>query len=164
MEGALKRLSNIGSLLKKIYRQYNGRLLTSLQNRGFNDLRPSFLEILVYVCEVDGPTIKEVGNACELKKQTMTSHLNELQKRGYIIRKVSEHDKREQRVFLTEYGERFKFSLLESIELLDSDYTSIVGDLEMDRVNSTLESFHQKTSTRESDDNSKFQLNLSLDF
>ncbi len=160
----MKRLSNIGSLLKKTYRQYNNRLLTLLQNRGFTDLRPSFLEILVYVCEIEGPTIKEVGNACELKKQTMTSHLNELQKRGYVVRKVSEQDKREQRVFLTEYGERFKFTLLESIELLDSEYTNIVGDLEMDRVNTTLESFHQKTSLKEVKDDQRSQLNLTLDF
>lgn len=161
---SVKRLSNIGSLLKKTYRQYNNRLLTLLQNRGFTDLRPSFLEILVYVCEIEGPTIKEVGNACELKKQTMTSHLNELQKRGYVVRKVSEQDKREQRVFLTEYGERFKFTLLESIELLDSEYTNIVGDLEMDRVNTTLESFHQKTSLKEVKDDQRSQLNLTLDF
>lgn len=160
----MKRLSNIGSLLKKTYRQYNNRLLTLLQNRGFTDLRPSFLEILVYVSEVEGPTIKEVGNACELKKQTMTSHLNELQKRGYIVRKVSEQDKREQQVFLTEYGERFKFTLLESIELLDTEYTNIVGDLEMDRVNTTLESFHQKTSSKEVKSDERSQLNLSLDF
>ncbi len=159
----MKRISNIGGLLKKIYRHYNNQLLQALISKGFTDLRASFLEILLYVCENDGPTIKEIGLACELKKQTMTSHLNELQKRGYIVRKVSEHDKREQRVYLTEYGERFKFSLLEALDVLEVEYSRLVGDLELDRVNDTLENFHKKINLEE-DQHSKAQLNLSLDF
>lgn len=160
----MKRISNIGGLLKKVYRQYNNKLLKALIAKGFTDLRPSFLEILLYACENNGPTIKEIGHACELKKQTMTSHLNELQKRGYIIRKVSESDKREQRVYLTDYGERFKFSLLEALDVLEVEYSNLVGDLELDRVNGTLENFHRKINQEEEDVHSRAQLNLSLDF
>ena len=90
----MKKIANIGSLLKKIYRVYSVELMKELQSRGFNDLRPSFLEILMYLSENDGPSIKMIGKACGLKKQTMTSHLNELEKRGYITRVHSEHDKR----------------------------------------------------------------------
>ncbi|EQC49649.1 MarR family winged helix-turn-helix transcriptional regulator [Bacteriovorax sp. DB6_IX] len=161
----MKRISSIGGLLKKIYRVYNNQLLTLLQEKGFTDLRPSFLEILVYVCENQGPSIKDVGNACGLKKQTMTSHLNELQKRGYIIRKAGEADKREIKVFLTDYGERFKFSLFEALESIEADYSRTIGDLELDRINSTLDNMHQKmTPVQEDTLKSRIQLNLSLDF
>lgn len=161
----MKRISSIGGLLKKIYRVYNNQLLTLLQEKGFTDLRPSFLEILVYVCENQGPSIKDVGNACGLKKQTMTSHLNELQKRGYIIRKAGEADKREIKVFLTDYGERFKFSLFEALESIEADYSRTIGDLELDRINSTLDNMHQKMTPAQEDTlKSRIQLNLSLDF
>ena len=73
----MKKISQIGSLLKRIYRVYSSELLTSLQQRGFTDLRPSFLEVLLFICENDGPSIKQIGSGCGLKKQTMTSHLNE---------------------------------------------------------------------------------------
>lgn len=143
----MKRISIIGSLLKKIYRLYSNDLLNSLQTKGFIDLRPSFLEILMYVCDVDSPSIKEIGFACGLKKQTMTSHLNELEKRGYIVRRTGEKDKREQKVFLTDYGEKFKVSLLEVINDLEANYLNTVGDVELDRIMHTLDNFHQKIST-----------------
>jgi DNA-binding MarR family transcriptional regulator len=108
----MKKTAEIGSLLKKIYRIYSNDLLGELQVRGFLDLRPSFLEILMFISSNNGSSIKQIGTACGLKKQTMTSHLNELEKRGYIVRKASEKDRRELKVFLTNYGEKFKLALL----------------------------------------------------
>jgi DNA-binding MarR family transcriptional regulator len=140
----MKRIAIIGSLLKKIYRVYSVELLKELQSRGFNDLRPSFLEILMYLTENDGPSIKLIGKACGLKKQTMTSHLNELERRGYITRAHSEHDKREQLVYLTDYGEKFKLNLLQVTNDLERQYTSKLGEVELDRVELMLENLYRE--------------------
>ena len=131
----MKKVSSIGTLLKKIYRVYSGELLTLLEQRGFTDLRPSFLEVLLFICEHEGPSIKSIGVGCGLKKQTMTSHLNELERRGYIKRKINEQDKREQNIFLTEYGERFKLNLFESLNDIEKAYAAQVGEVELDRLN-----------------------------
>ncbi len=144
----MKRVGQIGKLLKKIYRMYSNDLLLLLQDKGFVDLRPSFLEILLFLCDHSGPSIKEVGTSCGLKKQTMTSHLNELEKRGYIKRRQNPDDKREQNVFLTEYGEKFKLSLMESINKIEQDYIKYVGDLELDRVEMHLKNFHERINTK----------------
>ena len=140
----MKKVSSIGSLVKKIYRTYSSELLTQLQVRGFTDLRPSFLEVLLFICEHDGPTIKEIGLGCGLKKQTMTSHLNELEKRGYIERKMNAQDKREQNIFLTEFGLKFKLNLFECINEIEKKYTDLIGDLELNRVELILKNFHSK--------------------
>lgn len=140
----MKRIANIGSLLKKIYRVYSIELIKELQSRGFNDLRPSFLEILMFLAENDGPSIKLIGKACGLKKQTMTSHLNELEKRGYIKRANSEHDKREQLVYLTDYGEKFKLNLLQVTNDLERQYTSKLGEVELDRVEMMLDNLYRE--------------------
>jgi DNA-binding MarR family transcriptional regulator len=134
----MKRIANIGSLLKKIYRAYSLELLKELEDCGFNDLRPSFLDILMFLSENEGPSIKLIGKACGLKKQTMTSHLNELEKRGYIKRSHSDIDKREQLVFLTEYGEKFKLNLIQVANDLEGLYTSKIGEVELDRVEKML--------------------------
>jgi DNA-binding MarR family transcriptional regulator len=144
----MKKVSNIGSLVKKIYRNYSGELLILLQIRGFTDLRPSFLEVLLFICEHEGSTIKEVGNGCALKKQTMTSHLNEIERRGYIERKVNAHDKREQHIFLTEYGLKFKLNLFECINDIEKKYTDLIGDLELNRIELILKNFHSKLLIR----------------
>jgi DNA-binding MarR family transcriptional regulator len=140
----MKRIANIGSLLKKIYRLYSIELLKELQLLGFNDLRPSFLEILMFLSDNDGPSIKLIGKACGLKKQTMTSHLNELERRGYIKRALSSQDKREQLVYLTDYGEKFKFNLLQVTNNLEKDYTSRVGEVELDRVELMLDNLYRE--------------------
>lgn len=140
----MKRIANIGSLLKKIYRLYSVELIKELQARGFNDLRASFLEILQFLAENDGPSIKTIGKSCGLKKQTMTSHLNELEKRGYIRRVNSETDKREQLVFLTDYGEKFKFNLLQVTQDLEKHYTQKVGEVELDRVELMLDNLYNE--------------------
>ena len=142
----MKRISEVGALLKKIYRRYSSDLITSLQSKGFIDLRPSFLEILSYVSETDSPSIKEIGHACGLKKQTMTSHLNELEKRGYIKRTTGLRDKREQIVVFTEYGEKFKIALLDAIDDLETLYLKSLGDVELDRIVHTLNNFHFKVN------------------
>lgn len=140
----MKKIANIGSLLKKIYRVYSIELMKELQARGFNDLRPSFLEILMFLSENDGPSIKLIGKACGLKKQTMTSHLNELEKRGYITRSHSEYDKREQLVYLTDYGEKFKLNLLQVTNNLEKQYTAKVGEVELDRVELMLDKLYRE--------------------
>lgn len=140
----MKKISNIGGLLKKIYRIYSQELLSSLQARGFTDLRPSFLEILMFLTEKEGSSIKAIGKSCGLKKQTMTSHLNELEKRGYIQRRSSEVDKREQNVFLTEYGEKFKFNLVEVTNELEKKYVERMGEVELDRIEFILENLHKE--------------------
>ncbi len=144
----MKRIARIGSLLKKIYRTYNQDLLEYLKERGFTDLRPSFLEILTYICEHEGCSIKLIGDSCGLKKQTMTGHMNELFKRGYIVRKTGEKDKREQRIFLTSYGERFKLTLTEAIYEVENAYSGRMGDVELDRVEHLLSGFHKDISDR----------------
>jgi DNA-binding MarR family transcriptional regulator len=153
----MKKISQIGSLLKRIYRVYSSELLASLQQRGFTDLRPSFLEVLLFICENEGPSIKQIGLGCGLKKQTMTSHLNELESRGYVERRINPQDKREQNIFLTEYGERFKFNLFDCIDEIESNYSTIVGEVELDRVELLLKNFHTKLNGA-----SKDQLNLNL--
>lgn len=130
--------------MKKIYRIYGQELLLSLSHRGFADLRPSFLEVLLVICEKEAPTIKEVGVACGLKKQTMTSHLNELEKRDYIIRKINPSDKREQLLYLTPNGEKFKVALLASVAEIEKKYIDIFGQVELDRIEKILTNFYSK--------------------
>jgi len=141
----MQKIAEIGNLLKKTYRSYSNDLIILLQERGYLDLRASFLEILIYVSENESSSIKAIGEACGLKKQTMTSHLNELEGRGYIYRKPSEKDRRELQVNLTEYGQKFKLTLLDVTSILENKYVESIGEVEMERVASVLQNFFENT-------------------
>ncbi|MBT3983421.1 MAG: MarR family transcriptional regulator [Bacteriovoracaceae bacterium] len=138
------RISRVNSLLKKNYRLLGQILNQKLQGKGFTDLRVSFLEILIYICENEGTPIKKIGSACNLKKQTMTSHLNELEKRGYIKRVTSSTDKRESHIFLTQYGEKFKSNLISTLNDLEKTVNLLIGEIELERLEMTLENFYSK--------------------
>ncbi len=149
----MKRLAQVGSLLKKLYRSYSQEIVFRLQQKGFTDLRPSFLEVLITICENENANIKMIGVLCGLKKQTMTSHLNELEKRGYIKRSLNQVDRREQLVTLTELGQKFKMSLFESMSELESIYKRQIGETELERLElillnvfDKLDSQHKKSS------------------
>jgi DNA-binding MarR family transcriptional regulator len=142
----LKTVAEIGSLVKKVHRHYSNFLIEILEQKGFSDLRPSFLEILIVIAEHDGPSLKEIGESCGLKKQTMTSHVNELVIRGYLRKEVGKKDKREQKVYFTELGERFKLNFLEAIDNLENKYQHQIGEVELLRVRSILHNFYQKIS------------------
>jgi DNA-binding MarR family transcriptional regulator len=144
----MSNLGRIGLLIKKIYRVYSNDLIKLLEERGYLDMRASFLEILMFLVENDGPSIKEIGLACGLKKQTMTSHLNELEKRGYIERRTGERDKREQKVFLTEYGQKFKLNFIEVIGDLEKSYLASISEVELERLLHSLGQFFDKISNR----------------
>ena len=151
----MNRISNVGSLLKKIYRLYSLELLSELQKRGFTDLRPSFLELLSFICHKEGASIKEVGRACGLKKQTMTSHLNELEKRKYVVRKVNTLDKREQNIFLTENGQKFKDCLTTVISQIEQSYIDRLGEFEFEKVEKILETLYREFSGVDTDNSLK---------
>lgn len=142
------RVTDIGNLLKKIYRSYSADLIFQLESKGYMDLRVSFLDILTFVIEnPSGPSIKEIGAFCGLKKQTMTGHLNELIKRGYIEKKSGLKDKREQKIFLTDYGMKFQFDYREVIQKLELDFINDFGEVELDRIRSILYEFYQKINS-----------------
>lgn len=143
----VKKIASIGGLLKKTYRLYSLNLIKDLEGLGFNDLRPSFLEILIFISEHEGESINKIGKACGLKKQTMTSHLNELDKRGYVQRINSSKDKREQLVHLTDYGKSFKLNLLQVTNDLEKKYLESFGEIELSRVEKMLTDYYEDLST-----------------
>ena len=138
----MNRLYSISTHLKKNYRLYNQRLIEKLNERGFLDLRMSFLDVLSFICDNEGAAIKEIGESCGLKKQTMTSHLNELEKRGYIVRSPDPKDKRKMGVYMTEYGRSFKLALFDCAKEIEELYIDKIGSVELERMEHMLSSFY----------------------
>ena len=139
----MDKIASIGGLLKKNYRVYASILLEKLMLKGHVDLRPSFLEILMFLTEQEASSIKEIGRSIDLKKQTMTSHLNELEKRGYIERHQA-NDKREQRITLSSYGEKFRIHLNQAVEELNLELEKEIGATQLEKLDFLLGSLFTK--------------------
>jgi len=140
----------IGSFLKQFYRKYSTSLITHLEEKGFSDLRPSFLEILLYLADNEGASLKKVGDFCQLKKQTMTTHVNELVKRGYVVKKVNPEDRREQAIYFTEFGNRFRIALQEISHQIHDEWSVHLGEVELKRLYFILDTSMKKIFTQAS--------------
>ncbi len=60
-------------------------------------------------------------------------------------------DKREQNIFLSEYGEKFKLKLLDCVNELEHGYSEIFGSVELERVEYLLNKLYDKTTSRFND-------------
>ena len=145
----LNEISSIGPLLKKIYRHYSHELHLQLEAKGYKDLTPGIVEVLIFIVENEGVSIKYIGTSLGLKKQTMTSHINELIIRGYVQKKTSTEDRRAQNIYLSELGIRFKHCLHEIVLNVEDGYQQILGSIELKRFNLILEKIFQKIESKD---------------
>ena len=139
----------IGNTLKKIYRAYSRDIMLKLQTLGHEELTYSYLEVLSFICENEGSSLKLIGKSLGLKKQTITNHISELEKRGYLLRRPCLQDRRSQLIYLTEYGLSLKNQLNQSIHATENDYENIIGDIELEKLKEGLSTLHSRLDGRD---------------
>ena len=145
----MTEFSGIGNLLKKIYRIYSFDILNKMEALGLEGLTFSYLEVFSFICENEGSSLKSIGKSLGLKKQTMTNHISELEKRNLIYRKINENDRRSQIIFLTEHGFSFRRHLLDAIAKVEIEYENIIGQMELERLRKSLENLCERLETKD---------------
>jgi DNA-binding MarR family transcriptional regulator len=99
---------NIGFLLAKASQRWNSLLYEKFREAKYHEVRPAYGSILIPLFEEDGLQISVLAKRARLSKQTMTTLLKLMEARGLIARRPDERDARASRIYLTEYGRRFK--------------------------------------------------------
>lgn len=84
--------------------------LAGIKGTGLTPGQPKILDHLLYH---DGSVQKEIASACHIEPATMTSILLGMEKKGFIIRKNLDGDRRSIYVYLTDKGR----SLAKQVEL-----------------------------------------------
>jgi len=93
MAKTMKQQRQAGFLMAKI-RQVAGRILERmLKNYGI-EINSAQGRIMFALWQQDNISINELAKKTQLKKSTLTSMLDRLEKMGYIIRRQSEKDRR----------------------------------------------------------------------
>jgi DNA-binding MarR family transcriptional regulator len=99
---------NIGFLLAKASQRWNSLLYEKFREAKYHEVRPAYGSILIPLFEEDGLQISVLAKRARLSKQTMTTLLKLMEARGLVTRRPDERDARASRIYLTEYGRRFK--------------------------------------------------------
>ncbi len=99
---------DLGFLLAKTSQRWNENLQRHFTEAGFAQIRPAYGSILMQLFAEDGLHISELARRSGLGKQTLTTLLPEMEKRGLVSRRRDSRDKRAFRIMLSKKAKRFE--------------------------------------------------------
>lgn len=118
------------SYLSKSERGYTKILNRAFQNAGYDLSREQF-ELLQVLWEEDHVNQQTISKRLHKDKYNVTKLLNTLTKRGFVQRKMSQEDRRNNFVVLTEKGMDARKALTQLEEQVHTDLTFTVAPQEI---------------------------------
>jgi DNA-binding MarR family transcriptional regulator len=102
------------------------RQLEGLHARGFTDLHPAHLTVFQWPGPVDVRPV-DLASRTRMSKQAMNHLLGQLERLGYLTRRLDPHDQRYTRVDLTARGEAAIRAIREIIEEVEAEWRAKIG-------------------------------------
>ncbi len=99
---------NLGFLLAKASQRWNENLQRRFSETGFPQIRRAYGSILLPLFEEDGLRMGELARRAGLSKQTMTTMVRDMEKRGLVSRRPDLQDRRATRIVLSRKARRFE--------------------------------------------------------
>lgn len=119
----------------------------------------SQITTLHYISHHDGLTQYELIKHLQLNKSSVTTQLNNLEKNGYITRKIYKSDKRERKIFITEKTKQIKDSLHEVFtswsNILTKGFTETERELSYKLLNKMIDNTKNEISKIKLDEEKK---------
>lgn len=95
---------NAASLIGKIKIAVNKMIVSELEKHGIEGLVPSHGDVLVFLYQKNGLSVKELSEKIHRTQPTVTVLVNKLEKLGYVVKIKDEEDSRITWIKLTEKG------------------------------------------------------------
>ncbi len=131
------RQKHIGRLLQQASRGFNSRAIARLRQRGHSGLTLAHTLLLSHL-DLEGTHITVLADRAGITKQSMGQLVLDLEKRGYIERRVDHLDRRATLVLFTSTGWQFLRDAYEIKKEIEAEYQAMIGEEEMERLRATL--------------------------
>ncbi|MNZ97222.1 Multidrug resistance operon repressor [compost metagenome] len=99
---------NAAAMISKIKEAVNTLIVSELERNGIEGIVPSHGDILVFLYQKDGLSVKELAEKIHRTQPTVTVLVNKLENQGYVKRLKREEDSRITSIMLTEKGIQLK--------------------------------------------------------
>lgn len=127
----------IGLLLRLVHQHHAQNVEAALREAGFSDLRPAHANVFPFV-PPEGITVSELAELAQVRKQTMTQAVEQLERGGYLERRPNPHDGRSRLVFLTERGASVKPVTHGASALVEERWAELTSPDELEALRCTL--------------------------
>jgi len=131
------RQQHIGRLLQQAFRGFNHRAIAKLRQRGHSGLTLAHTLLLSHL-DLEGTRITVLAERAGITKQSMGQLVLDLEKRGYIERKVDPLDHRATLVLFTSMGWQFLHDAYEIKREIEAEYQAILGEEGMKQLRVAL--------------------------
>lgn len=101
-----------------IYRLHMQNILGVAESFG---LYPGQSRILMTIAEMNGSTQKEIANRLDISPASMAVSIKRMQKAGLVEKVADKNDLRNNRVFITEKGQRIETNSMSELIRFDND-------------------------------------------
>ena len=135
--------NNLVRLLIEFSKDFERRILQSLQLRGHPNIRPSH-SVLFSNLGLGAVRVTELAERAQVTQQAMGKMLKEVERLGYISRGIDETDKRAKEIRLTEMGLQMVEDSMEVVEEVRQYYAARVGTTQLDQLEDLLRDTVQK--------------------
>ena len=133
---------NLGTLLRDPWLELNSRLVATVGERGFSDVRPALSVVMQHLRD-EGSRITEIAERAQLTKQTVVYLVNELEALGYVERLPDPHDGRAKIVVATERGRAGVDEARRVAAEIERDMEKLIGVRKMDELRALLGELHE---------------------
>ncbi|MEM6956463.1 MAG: MarR family transcriptional regulator [Myxococcota bacterium] len=122
------RRGHLGRALVRAKWAFDAQFDERIRAAGFDDYRPSDVEIVARLPDEAGTTVTELVRRARRSKQAVGKLVSSLEERGYVQRRPDPDDGRAQRIFLTSRGERFLRAARTVIEAIEDDWCAQLSE------------------------------------
>ena len=132
-----ERAGNIRQLLLRSSRALNRLVVKALHERGHKKFRSTHLSLTSNI-DLHGTRLNVLAARANMTKQAMWELANELEKCGYVKRRVDANDRRNRIIAFTDAGWKLKMDNIEVFREIESELESEVGRRSYDALRGTL--------------------------
>lgn len=141
--GGANPFFHFGRFMVEIANDFEARLRRRLAERGFPDIKRSYLSLLFHL-DVGGSRLAGLAQRVAVTPQAASLTINELVKAGYIRQELDPNDQRARIILLTERGLALMAAMAESVEAINHDYAEAVGQTAVARLRDCLQTILQR--------------------
>ncbi|MCB1845217.1 MAG: MarR family transcriptional regulator [Halioglobus sp.] len=119
--------NNLARLLREFSKDFERRIFTGVQNRGYTDIRVSHIAVFANL-GMGAVRVTELAERAQVTQQAMGKMLREIERLGYIRRDVDSEDKRAREIRLTDRGTRLAADSLAAYQDVWAYYAGKIGE------------------------------------
>ena len=117
---------HLGRVLLKLERQFTQQVLSQLAEQGITEITLRHFVVIPFVTDV-GIRSVEIAKKAGVSKQAVGKLVEELEGYGYLEVRPDPNDGRASLVFLSDKGEHFLQTAIESTNILEKQWQQLIG-------------------------------------